>query len=89
MEGRVHNEFDAIETPIGFIPQYSYLRNLFRQIFSRDYTKEEYEKQFSIRIKKHLEKLDRIEPIFRAEEGVPEVFYTHLSQQRERLKKCI
>ena len=89
MEGRVHNEFDVIETPIGFIPQYSDLRNLFRQIFSRDYTKEEYEKQFSIRIKKHLEKLDRIEPIFRAEEGVPEVFYTHLSQQRERLKKCI
>jgi len=32
MEGRVHNEYSAIETPIGLIPKYDDLKNLFRQV---------------------------------------------------------
>ena len=48
-EGRVHDEYGAIETPIGLIPKYEDLQALFKQVFNRDYTKEEYEKQFSMR----------------------------------------
>ena len=88
MEGRVHNEYAVIETPIGFIPKCDDLKNLFKQIFNKDYTKEEYIKQFSIRIKHLMDKLDRIEAIFRQEEGIPHEFYNHLSQQRERLKEA-
>ncbi|MCX6707893.1 MAG: phosphoenolpyruvate carboxykinase (GTP), partial [Candidatus Woesearchaeota archaeon] len=79
MEGRVHYEYKAIKTPIGF---------LFKQIFSRDYTKEEYEKEFSLKIHHQLDKLDRIEAIFRQEDDIPNEFYNHLNQQRERLKKA-
>lgn len=88
MEGRVHDEFEAIETPVGYIPKYDDLKRLFREIFSKDYTKAEYEKEFSIRIKHLLDKLDRIEAIFRQEENIPEEFYNHISQERERLKEA-
>ncbi|PIN86635.1 phosphoenolpyruvate carboxykinase (GTP) [Candidatus Woesearchaeota archaeon CG10_big_fil_rev_8_21_14_0_10_44_13] len=89
MEGRVHGEFDAVETPIGFIPGYEDLKKLFREIFSKDYKKEDYVRQFSIKIKNLMEKLDRIEAIFRQEENIPDMFYHHLVQQRERLKEAL
>ena len=88
MEGRVHNEYEAIETPIGFIPKYDDLKALFRQIFRKEYTKEQYIEQFSIRMKHLLDKLDRIEAIFRQEDDIPKVFYDHLNQQRERLNEA-
>jgi|TARA_B100001964_G_C14249320_1_gene609065 phosphoenolpyruvate carboxykinase (GTP) len=88
MEGRVHDEYEAIETPRGFIPRYEDLKKLFSKVFGKDYSKEEYEKQFSIRILKLLERLDRIESIYKEEENIPEMFHKHLEQQRERLKKA-
>jgi|TARA_Y100000310_G_scaffold271804_1_gene286445 phosphoenolpyruvate carboxykinase (GTP) len=88
MEGRIHDEYGVIETPIGFIPKYEDLRQLFSKVFGKEYSKEEYEKQFSIRIPKLLERLDRIESIYKEEENIPEMFHKHLEQQRERLKKA-
>ncbi len=88
MEGRVHKEYEAIETPIGYIPKYGDIKALFKQIFDRDYTKEDYEKQFSIRVEKWLDKMDRIEEIYKAEEEIPDVFHNHLEQQRKRLEEA-
>ncbi len=85
MEGRVHDEYDAVETPIGFIPKYDDLNVLFRQIFDRDYKKEDYEKQFSIRIVKLMERLDRIEEIYKSEDDVPVVLHQYIVKQRKRL----
>ncbi len=85
IEGRVHDEFDAIETPVGYIPKYEDINRLFRGVFSKDYTKGDYEKQFSIRIKGLLAKLERIEAIYKEEENVPGVFHKHIKQQRQRL----
>ncbi|HIE26765.1 TPA: phosphoenolpyruvate carboxykinase (GTP) [Candidatus Poribacteria bacterium] len=88
MEGRVHSEYNAIETPIGYIPRYPDLKSLFSQIFDREYTKEEYEKQFSIRVTKLLERLERIEKIYNQEDDVPKVFHRHIAQQRKRLNEA-
>ncbi len=85
MEGRVHGEYEAIETPIGYIPKYEDLQVLFKQIFKRNYTKELYEKQFSIRIDKFLEKIGRMEKIYAEEEDIPKVFYDIMSDQKEKL----
>jgi len=85
MEGRVHNEYEAIETPIGFIPFYEDVKALFKQIFDREYTKAEYDKQFSIRTDKFFEKLDRMEKIYSEESDVPEIFTTTLQRIRKRL----
>jgi phosphoenolpyruvate carboxykinase (GTP) len=85
MEGRVHGEYDALETAIGYIPKYEDVQPLFRQIFNRDYTKELYEKQFSIRIQKFLEKIERMEKIYADEEDIPQAFTSILKDQKKRL----
>ncbi|MBN2519274.1 MAG: phosphoenolpyruvate carboxykinase (GTP) [Bacteroidales bacterium] len=85
MEGRVHGEYDAIESPIGYIPKYEDLQPLFKQIFYREYTKELYEKQFSIRVQKFLEKIARMEKIYNAEEDIPQAFTNIMKDQKERL----
>ena len=88
MEGRIHNEYDSIETPIGYIPKYPDLKALFSQSFDRKYTKEEYERQFSIRLTKLLERLDRMEKIYSEEDDIPQVFYKHIEQQKRRLNEA-
>lgn len=86
-EGRVKNEYRVIETPIGCIPEYDDLKTLFSNVFGREYSKEEYNQQFSIRTGNLLKKLERIEEIFREEE-VPEEFSSHIQQQKERLQEA-
>ncbi|MFH1409447.1 MAG: phosphoenolpyruvate carboxykinase (GTP) [Nanoarchaeota archaeon] len=88
MEGRVHGDFKAIESPIGFIPTYDDLKSLFKEIFDRDYSKIDYIQQFSIRIMHLLEMLDRIEEIYKQESDVPEMFHIHLEEQRVRLNSA-
>jgi phosphoenolpyruvate carboxykinase (GTP) len=85
MEGRVHGEYGAIETPIGYIPRYEDLRSLFQSVFKREYTAEEYEEQFSIRIDKFLEKIDRMEEIYAEEQEVPQSFSDYLQTLKGRL----
>lgn len=85
MEGRVHGEFEAIKTPIGFIPKYEDLQPLFKQIFDRDYSRDLYEKQFAIRIQKFLEKIERMENIYAGEEDIPDAFTRMMRDQKENL----
>jgi phosphoenolpyruvate carboxykinase (GTP) len=86
-EGRVHGDYDAIETPIGYIPKYEDLKTLFDGAFDdRNYTLEEYNEQFAIRTDKYLEKMDRMEELFSTEENMPEEFWAVLKSQRENLK---
>ena len=85
MEGRVHNEYDAIETPIGYIPIYDDLKSLFKQIFNREYSRDLYERQFSIRVQKFLEKIQRMEKIYNEEGNVPEEFFKVMKDQKEKL----
>jgi phosphoenolpyruvate carboxykinase (GTP) len=74
-EKRVHGEYDAIKTPVGYIPLYNDLKDLFKEIFDRDYSRDEYVEQFSIRAKKYLEKMKRMEKLYGDEEGIPEAFW--------------
>ena len=89
MEGRVHDEFAGVETPIGYIPKYEDLQEMFQKVFSKDYSRDDYEEQFSIRVTSLIEKMDRIETIFKEEEGIPKMFFSHLDQQQERLKEAL
>ncbi len=86
-EGRTHNEFEAIETPVGFLPKYHDLRDLFKIYLNKDYSKKEYEEQFSIRITHLLDKLDRVESMYKKDKGIPEFFWELLEDQRNKLKE--
>lgn len=86
-EGRVHGDYAAIETPIGYLPKHEDLVELFKGVFDgRLYTKDEYEAQFSIRIDKYLEKFDRMEAIYKEEADMPAEFWTVLENGRGKLK---
>jgi phosphoenolpyruvate carboxykinase (GTP) len=85
MEGRVNDEFESIETPIGHIPKYGDLKRLFKDILGKDYETHEYERHFSIRVDRFLEKFNRIEKIFSEEPGMPAAFTSELQGQKQRL----
>uniref|UniRef100_A0A5C0SN43 Phosphoenolpyruvate carboxykinase [GTP] n=1 Tax=Thermococcus aciditolerans TaxID=2598455 RepID=A0A5C0SN43_9EURY len=86
MELRVHGDVGAIETPIGYIPKYADLARLFKEVLDKEYTREEYEKQFTIRVPELLAKIERIETIYREKVGeVPEELFQVLEEERKRL----
>ena len=60
MELRVHNEVGALKTPTGYIPKYEDLRKLFKQVLNKNYVKEDYIKQFTIRVPENLAKIERV-----------------------------
>jgi len=84
-EGRVHGEYDAIKTLVGYLPKYDDLRALFKQVFNRDYLEEDYNLQFALRLDKLLEKIERMEEIFGPEPDMPEEFWNILNQQKADL----
>ena len=89
MELRVHGEADAMETPTGMIPLYADLQRLFRQTLDKDYSREDYVNQFSIRVPENLAKIGRVTEFHRAHsEGVPEVLFEMLKQQKARLEQA-
>jgi len=85
-EGRVHGEYDAIRTSVGYLPKYEDLKALFKLIFDKDYPEEDYNLQFSLRLDKLLGKVARMEEIYRPEPNMPEEFWKILNQQKADLK---
>ncbi len=86
MEGRTHGEYNAIKTPIGYIPEFEDIKKLYKEIFSKDISEDFYNKLFSIRVTKFLEKLDRVETMYKSEKMVPEKMFTILNKIRDDLK---
>ena len=87
MSLRVRSKADAIESPIGLLPVYEDLQKLFKQYLDKDYTKDDYNQQFTIRIPNLLAKIERIEKIYRSESQVPEILFEILAAQKDRLVK--
>jgi phosphoenolpyruvate carboxykinase (GTP) len=86
MELRINNDVDAIKAPTGWIPKYENLQPLFKQVLDKEYSREDYIKQFTIRVSENLAKLNRVEAFYH--ENIPdlssEVWHV-LAEQRERL----
>jgi phosphoenolpyruvate carboxykinase (GTP) len=89
MEHRVHGEVGAIETPVGLIPTFEDLEKLFPEVLGKTYAQGDYEKQFAIRVEHLLEKLDRVEAIYRNDvPDVPDLLFRVFGEQRERLRQA-
>jgi len=86
MERRVHGGADAIEGPTGLLPKYEDLKALFAEVLDTDYTEAEYVEQFSIRVRKNLDKLDRLRDHFSAMADLPALVAETLAAQRRRLE---
>ena len=87
-ELRAHKEVEAIETPTGLIPKYQDLKKLFKEVLGRDYPKEDYLKQFTLRVPENLAKIDRIMGIYKKIPDTPQMLFKLLEEQRQRLNKA-
>jgi phosphoenolpyruvate carboxykinase (GTP) len=86
MELRVHGEAGALITPTGYIPKYEDLKKLFKQVLNRDYPKEDYIKQFTIRVPENLAKIERVSKFYQENvTDTPLELFGLLFMQRERL----
>ena len=89
MDLRIHSEVDAIETPVGYIPRYDDLKQLFIQHLEKDYTREQYDEQFTIRVPELLAKIERIEKVFRESvSDAPTILFKLFSEQKQRLLRA-
>ncbi|MGB5911484.1 MAG: phosphoenolpyruvate carboxykinase (GTP), partial [Promethearchaeia archaeon] len=86
-ELRVYSDISAIETPIGYIPKFEDLELLFKRYLDKNYTEDDYIEQFSIRVKNLIEKLERVEEMYRKEKDMPKFFWDILNEQRKKLNK--
>lgn len=86
MELRVNNEVEAIKSPTGYLPKYEALRKLFKQVLGKDYSKEEYNSQFTIRVPENLAKIERVQRFYQENvSDTPLELFGILYKQRERL----
>ena len=85
LERRANGEVEAIETPIGFIPKYEDLKNLFSTIIDKDYPEELYMKQFSIYIDNIVGRIDMQKEAYGKEKNIPQQLFKVLSRQKEEL----
>ncbi len=85
MELRVNGDVDAIETPIGYLPKYEDLARLFMEVFNREYSREDYEKQFTIRVPELLAKIERIRNIYEDMYDIPDEVFRELDAEEKRL----
>ncbi len=86
MELRVHNEVGAVRTPTGLIPRYEDLARLFHQVLHKDYSREDYIAQFTLRVPENLAKIARITEIYRTKvPDTPPILFEVMEAQRQRL----
>ncbi len=85
LERRAHGDVEAIETPIGFIPKYEDLKQLFSKIIDKTYTEELYNKQFSLYIDNIVARIDLQIEAYGKEKNVPEKLFTILKEQKAGL----
>jgi len=70
-----HGDVEAIETPIGFVPKYEDLKALFSSIIDKEYSRELYDKQFSIYVDNILARIALQREAFGKEENLPEKLF--------------
>ncbi len=85
LERRAHNEVDAIETPIGFLPKYVDLKDLFKSIIDKEYTEDLYKKQFSLYLEKIIARIDLQNDAYGKEKNLPSRLFEILEEQKKNL----
>jgi phosphoenolpyruvate carboxykinase (GTP) len=88
MELRVNKDVKVKDTPTGMIPLYDDLKKLFKQVRDKEYTKEDYIKQFTIRVSENLLKMKRVKEFWKKVADTPDEVFNVLNKQEERLIKA-
>lgn len=88
-EGRVHGEYEALDTPTGKIPLYEDLKVLFKKYLDLDYTLDEYTYQFTFRCTKWIEKLQRSKAFYaKMDANCPAFIYEKWDEAIAKIEKA-
>lgn len=86
MELRVHGDVEVIDTPIGSLPKCEDIQRLFKEVLDKDFSKEDYNNFFKLRVKENIAKIDRILEVYKNQvTDAPEILFTVLNDQKKRL----
>lgn len=85
LERHAHNEVDVIKTPIGDLPKFDDLKDLFQSIINKEYTKELYIKQFSLYVDNIVARIDLQIEAYGKEPDIPVILFEVLKEQKEGL----
>jgi len=82
LERYAHGEIDFLETPIGNLPKYDDLKELFKQIIDKEYDKDLYIKQFSLYVDNIIQRVELQQDAYSKEDGIPKVLFEILAEQK-------
>ena len=85
LERHAHNEVDIIETPIGYLPKFDDLKDLFQSIIAKEYTEELYIRQFSLYIDNIMARIELQLEAYGKEANIPGRLFEVLNEQKEGL----
>ncbi len=89
MEGRRHQEYGAVSTPVGLIPRFEDLKKLFETVQGKQYSEENYNGQFSLRVDAFLQKIGRIITIYKTNvPDAPASLFRVMEAELERLNEA-
>jgi phosphoenolpyruvate carboxykinase (GTP) len=86
LERRAHNEVKAIDTPIGYIPLFDDLKQIFKETIDKDYSKELYDKQFSFYVDNITARIDLQKEAYSKEKDCPKRIFEVYDEQRSGLQ---
>ena len=85
LERLAHGEVDVIDTPIGYLPRYEDLKQLFGKIIDKVYPETLYEKQFSLYVDHIIARVDLQTEAYGKDPDTPQALYRVLEVQRKGL----
>ncbi|MCK5313121.1 MAG: phosphoenolpyruvate carboxykinase (GTP), partial [Desulfobacteraceae bacterium] len=85
LERYVHNEVKYIKTPIGNIPEYDDLKDLFKTIINKEYSLELYNKQFSLYVDNIIARIEMQVKAYTKEQGDFDKLFDILKEQKQGL----
>ena len=87
LERLVHNEVDAIDSPIGRLPLFEDLKRLFKELIDKDYPESLYVKHFSLYIDHIVKRIDLQTEAYGRESNIPPALFDIYKKQREELSE--
>ncbi len=81
----VHGDMQAIETPVGLVPHFADLQQLFKDEIGKTYSQELYDKQFSLYIDRIIARIDLQEEAYSREKNLPSQLMEVYEEQRAGL----
>jgi phosphoenolpyruvate carboxykinase (GTP) len=85
LERRAHNDVGAIDSPIGMLPKYEDLKELFGTLIDKTYDRELYDRQFSLYIDNIINRIDLQTEAYGKDENVPGRLFEIYEKQKQAL----